>query len=844
MPTSTDTSREQTATKYIPYKDQFDQFTCGTVDGDLTRTVQITGVPFETLANEDLNGLSRTWFSTINSIGAKNTNVALWTHVIRRKINYDLSGIEYDNWFSNELNRQYAKRIADKDFFINEIYLSPVYRPAPGKSEQYARKLSKSTEHLELARTVGRQELDKITKQLLMGLRRYHPTLLGAEHASNGTVTSELARFYSRILNGGESTPVPLNNYSVRYAIQRNDLHFGREIVEIQMPDRSRFAGLLGIKAPYGAEKVRADVLHALLQVPCEYILSQSLTFLPLHKADKFLEVQLNQIQSTDDNDLMIRELRLARQELQAGKFGMGEHEFILAVYGDSIQEVNASITEVTNALDAKSLTAIRERRGTLITQYFSMLPANFRMGRKRAMPISTNNFTSFFPMHNFVTGNAQGSQWGMPLAMVETTSHAPYFINFHVSRQTILEQGATLEYVAEVDEEDDEPKTEEALIDEMLAGKKPAEKTQRKEVGNYRIIGGTGAGKTVLQTFIRAMTRKKNMPGVRPYKSFAFDKDYGQESFIYAMGGQYFRFESGEYTGIAPFSLEDTPPNNHFILTLTQWCARQDPTYQPTVEDEKLLMRAIAGVYKLSPGLRRFARIRDLLPKEGTGSLYEVLGRWVDDGAYAWVLDSPTDRFDLEAANDFGFDMTKFLDVPYARTPILLYLMHKIDLVAPGSPHSLDIDEAAKALKDPLLIRIIDDKARTIRKLDGVIGLGLQNADDATTGEIAATLANLFPTTFIFPNPTADRASYVDRLKLTEKEFLLVREGMLDSPGKFLLKKGNESVVIKMDLSGMNNMLSILSGSADNSVLVRELIDRLGPDPAVWVPEFFRRRN
>jgi type IV secretion system protein VirB4 len=830
--------KQKTATDYIPYTNPYDEFTCGTVDGDLTRTIQLAGVPFETMANEDINGLTRQWFSSINGIGAKNTKVALWTHLIRRKIHYDLSGIKYDNYFSTELNKQYAKRLEGKDFFTNEIFISPVYRPAPGDAERFAKKFSKNENQQKLMRDAGLAELEKITQQMMTSLRRYHPKMLSTDVQPDGSITSETSRFYSRLLNGGESGPVALNNYSVRYAIQRNDLHFGNEIVEIQGPASSRFVAILGIKAPYGIEKIDASILHGLLRLPCEFILSQSLTFLPMNKAEKFLKIQESQVASTSNNELMLEELKSAKQKLQNGEFGMGEHEFILAIYGDNIKEVNVGVNEAVAALEAKSLGVVREKSSMLIAQYFSMLPANFRMGRLRAMPIGTDNFTSFFPMHNFMVGNVQGSQWGMPLAMMETTSASPYFLNYHVSRQNLKEQGLNLEYT---EEQDDEDEIDAAATSGGVEQVKK-EKKQRKESGNYQLIGPNGSGKTVVQTLIRALTRKVEMAGQKPYKSFAFDKDWGQELFINALGGRYFRFEPGEPSGINPFSLDDTPENRQFLIGLAQWCASQDPTYAPTVQDENHLQKAVDSVYELKKG-RRWARIRDLLPEDGPKCLKSVLSRWVEGAVYGWVLDSKEDRFDLNSANDFGFDMTKFLAIDNARTPILMYIMHKINTSAAGSPHSIDIDEASTALKDPFLLKMIDDKARTIRKLEGVIGLGLQNAADAASGPIADTLKNQFPTRFIFPNPTADRTSYMTGLNLTEREFNLVERGMLSEPGMFLLKQGNESVVLKVDLSGMNNMLAVLSGSADNTPIAREIISRLGDDPAVWLPEFFKRR-
>ena len=234
MPTSSN-AKETPATKYIPYQNIIDEHTCTTVDGDVTQTIHLAGVPFETLANEDLNALTRQWIATINTIGAKNTRLALWTHIIRRKLRYDLSGIEYDNYFSAELNSQYAQRLESKDFYSNEIYISPVYRPATTEAERIAQRFSKDAEQKRMMRVAGAAELEKITSQMMTSLRRFHPTRLATTDA-DGIISTELGRFYSRLLNGGDSGKVSLNNYSVRYAIQRSDLSFSGDIVDILRP--------------------------------------------------------------------------------------------------------------------------------------------------------------------------------------------------------------------------------------------------------------------------------------------------------------------------------------------------------------------------------------------------------------------------------------------------------------------------------------------------------------------------------------------------------------------------------------------------------------------------------
>jgi type IV secretion system protein VirB4 len=41
-----------------------------------------------------------------------------------------------------------------------------------------------------------------------------------------------------------------------------------------------------------------------------------------------------------------------------------------------------------------------------------------------------------------------------------------------------------------------------------------------------------------------------------------------------------------------------------------------------------------------------------------------------------------------------------------------------------------------------------------------------------------------------------------------------------------------------------MEDMMAVLSASTDNVMLVRDLIERNGDDPKIWLPLFFRART
>jgi type IV secretion system protein VirB4 len=56
------------------------------------------------------------------------------------------------------------------------------------------------------------------------------------------------------------------------------------------------------------------------------------------------------------------------------------------------------------------------------------------------------------------------------------------------------------------------------------------------------------------------------------------------------------------------------------------------------------------------------------------------------------------------------------------------------------------------------------------------------------------------------------------------------------DSSHCFLVKHGRDSVVARLDLSGEDEVLTILSGRESTVRLFDEIVDKTGPDPANWL--------
>ncbi len=221
-------------------------------------------------------------------------------------------------------------------------------------------------------------------------------------------------------------------------------------------------------------------------------------------------------------------------------------------------------------------------------------------------------------------------------------------------------------------------------------------------------------------------------------------------------------------------------------------------------------------------------------------GDLYSRMRAWWGDGERAWLFDNEVDLTDL-SAQTVGFDMTAILDDPVARTPALLYFFHRVEERLDGSPAIIVVDEGWKALDDDVFVRRIKDWEKTIRKRNGIVGFATQSAQDALESRIASAIIEQAATQIFMINPKARSEDYVDGFGLTQHEFELIRT-LPDNSHCFLIKHGNESVVARLNLSGENDLLTILSGREATVRLFDELTERSSLNPVDWMAALMER--
>ena len=109
------------------------------------------------------------------------------------------------------------------------------------------------------------------------------------------------------------------------------------------------------------------------------------------------------------------------------------------------------------------------------------------------------------------------------------------------------------------------------------------------------------------------------------------------------------------------------------------------------------------------------------------------------------------------------GFDITRVLDEPQVRTPLLMCLLHQINSSVDGRRLVIDIDEFWKALGDEAFRGLAQDGLKTYRKQNAFLILATQSPADVLRSPIAHTLLEQCPNKIYLPNPLASAAGYDD---------------------------------------------------------------------------------
>ena len=784
-------AREFPESEFIPYKGFWNNHTILTNTDDFMQVIRFGGYSFETADDEDVDirkGIRNLLLKGIGS-GA----FALYFHTIRRKESV-FSGEDAlrsrsssVTGFSAYLEKKWYEKHASHQSFQNELYVTIVRRNQKGGVAFFESMLNKIQEAAdkrlwESSMRDAYDEIDEMTSRVVSTLNDYKPDLLGVVLNEDG-LYSEMLEFLGKLVNCGASSPMQFPTMDISQYLPTHRLYFGKRAVEVKGPTGSRFAGIISIKEY--AQQTSATMLDSFLQMPFELIISQSFTFIDRTVAINQMKIQQGRmIQSGDVAVSQIEEINEALDMSMSGTIGFGKHHLTVLCIEDTPKALEGVLAMASTELGNAGIIPVRERLN-LEPCYWAQLPGNEAYAVRRAT-INTLNLASFAALHNYPTGKKTGNHWGDAVTVLDTTSGTPFFFNFHV-----------------------------------------------RDVGHTTIIGPTGAGKTVLMNFLCAQARKFNC------RMFFFDKDRGAQIFIRALGGVYTVIDPSRSCGFNPLQLPDTGDNRNFLKDWFRSLITVNGE-QVTAEDMTLIEDAINGNFKLNQSDRKLTNVVPFLGMAGPGSLANRIAMWHGKGSHASVFDNDVDVIDFDESMVFGFEMAELLKDSASLGPVLLYVFHRINISLDGTPSMIVLDEAWALIDNDVFAPKIKDWLKVLRKLNCFVIFATQSVEDASKSQISDTLIQQTATQIFLPNLKATDV-YRTHFMLSQREFTLIKTTE-PSTRFFLVKQALDAVVARVDLSGMDDIISILSGRAETVNVFERIIKEHGDDPDIWMPIYWKK--
>jgi type IV secretion system protein VirB4 len=793
--------RERSLASFLPFSSHLSPTVLTTQDGSLMTVFEVTGIDFQTKNSDELASHVQLLQGLYKGFGDKQ-GVSLWTHTVRRLESFSIGG-EYTQSICQQINNDHQSAFKDKAL-RNRFYVTLILKNvAMMSSGLFGSKMTLEDEAGKRQRI--RDMLDDITKlseRFLSTFSEYGVRQLGCvdSHTTNqksaySYYSEPLCLFHYLLTGRWQSIPVP--DGEIHRVLSTAQMAVGRETIELKRLDGATY--LQGIEIKEYPNLSYHNIFDGLLSLPCEFVLTQSFALKPKEESKTWL--QRHQTRLNNGGDLGSQKIQLseARGRLADNDFVIGEYHFSFFVYAPSQAQARKHIVEAEKVLLDRDIQSVPISIA-LDAAFFAQFPANWKY-RPRVVRLTSENFADFCSFHNFVMGKRDHVPWGDAVTRFKTLTEngVPYFFNFH-----------------QVSSFGDD-------VGEMM-------------LGNTSLIGKSGTGKSVLLGLLMAQMQKFAKDA--PFNLVVFDKDRGLEALIRAMGGAYSQVKSGEPTGFNPFALTDTSSNRSFLKLLCRRLLKPSDIGQSLSDkDIEAIDKAVNGVMDLPSISRRLMFMQTFILD---AVLLTRLKRWCQGGEYGWVFDNDTDCLNFDARWIVGIDGTDLLAMDNElKTPISLYLLHRMDEVIDGRRFAYVMDEAWAWVNDDAFQSFVGDKQVTIRKQNGFGVFATQFPHQLIQSPIAMNLIQSSATEIYLPNPKGTYEEYVDHFKLTSVEFEIVR-AFGEKSHLCLIKKDGISVICSLKLpKAMEKWLPILSISTDQLPYLEQAIQQYGDNPDDWVKPY-----
>ncbi|MBP7710309.1 MAG: hypothetical protein KA100_04485 [Rickettsiales bacterium] len=768
---------------FIPYVCHFDPNTIITKNGELLQIIRITGFSNTTAVSELVALREAVREAVISHV--KDNKIAFWFNTIRRKKNISPKGT-FNEFFAQKFDEAWTKENTWNDQYVNELYVTVIVEGLDTSIENlqsFVRSLSYSA-----TKSLHRDFLEKSHKKLTeivngitADVSEYGAKLLGINEW-DGVLYSEPMRFFGKIVNLYEDRyPLAANDISID--LTDHKIAFGNRELEVIGAQNKNFAAMLSLKEYF---EVPTESLDRILQLPCEFIVTQSFDFTFNKKDLAPYEYQNYLLQVSGDEEF--------RQSCGIADFIEGAHglptdygklQTTVMIIGRTREELEKDVKSALDQFHSLGFVIVRE---DVFSEhcFWSQLPANFRHLRRQKL-INTGRVAGFATLHNFSIGLIGGNKWGPAITTLKTALNTPYFFNFH-----------------------------------------------NRDLGHSVIFGSKDHSPTALLNFL--VTQSRRIDG----KLFYFDFDNSAKCLIKALDGSYYDMSVGnpsdpEFLHLNPLSLPKTSENkkflNEFFSSLVAFAG------DVVSENElKLIPEIVERI--LTSNATNFYTASESFNTNETKGIYNTLKVWNGDNL-GHIFGAETEINWLDKI--IAFDLSEIFDEKPLLTPIVNYLLHQFENQLDGSPATLVINEAWQLLDNPILGPTIGAFLERLKQKNCIAILTTKNIDQVAQSEISTEIKKNLATQIFMPNANPHECfRTIFGLNDDEMEIL---DMMSEEEDDFFFKHADDSIIASLNLSNLSEFAKVFDAEKITLTAMEEVIAAHSDEPnlsaEVWIPQF-----
>lgn len=773
---------ESASVDFVPFAAYYNKDTIISKNGELMKVIRITGFNQESISSELVNLRSTIRDSILHNI--KTDNFALWISTIRRKKDISPEG-EFNDFFSKMVNDVWNQKNQWHNQFVNELYLTIIIEgidTSISNASAFFKSFSfGATKELHEKRLEDiHEKLDNVTKNILKDLNVYGASILGINEY-NGDFYSDPMKFFGKIINLTEDDYLLTTTDISEELVSNYEIAFGNNSLAVTGIDQRHYATMFSVKE---YQEITLGALDNFLQLPQEFIITQSIDFIDRNKALMYLDYQ-NYILDVS-KDVYLRDVS-GLENIIAGDLGSvtdyGEHQITIMLINKTTIGLSNDIRNALEKLHEIGLVTVRE---DVFSEhcFWSQLPGNFNFLRRKK-PINIGRIAGFASLHNFPAGSRTGNYWGHAVTIFRTVLGTPYFFNFHDGKQ-----------------------------------------------GHTMIIGPIGYGKTTMLDFLICQSLKFKS------KIYYFGHNRAGKIFINAIDGCYWTvtkefLDHSESLKLNPLGMERNEHNNNFLKNWFTYLVNYGS--DPIAKEELDLIPGIVDQI-IERDIKKLSQAVQLFKTNATKNIYKKLSPWHSDGSYAFIFDHGEESdFDQHLIN--AIDLTVVRPKKSALIPVISYLMHKIENRLDGSPTILALDEAWGLLDNYVTGPGLKDFLLRLKEKNCIVVFATRSTTDLAESNITNAIDEAVVTQIFLPNPQPTEY-YKTVFGLNDEEFQLLTV-MNQDRHHFLLKYGQDSIIAALDLSEIYDIIAVLSANEETRYAMDELKKRYGRDAKDWLPKF-----